>query len=278
MKTSSQINNAYDEVQALAAGVLVGNTLRCVCPKCGGGSTKEKSFSISQSVQGRVYFRCFRAKCNWGGKISPSGVEASDPLKPSRLRTFSDAIEPLDENQVTWYREKFHVSPDKDTFWVPSKDMYGYKIRGPEGQHRGYQLRSYTEGATVKALNYIHRDEPFISWYEPKELQIGGVVIVEDIPSARKVASCGIASVALLGVQIDFERAYEIAGKCENFAILALDRGTLMRAIGYRQRYQALWGSVEIWQLQEDLKHVARTRIREAIFDGKSDFISVHSK
>ncbi len=89
------------------------------------------------------------------------------------------------------------------------------------------------------------------------------------------MASCGISCCSLLGTNLDFERAYEIAERCENFVILALDRGTLPKSIEYRNRYEALWGSVEIWQLDKDLKEVTRKRINEALYDGKSDFISV---
>lgn len=280
MKTTSQ-RMPHDEVVLVGATLKPGWTVRVICPKCGGGTQRETSCAVSKDSKGVVFFKCFRAKCNWGGTIS-QGLTVADvealKVKRTRIRTLNDPIEPLDAIQVLWYREKFGVSPDKDTYYCSTKDMYAYKVRGPDGQTRGWQLRSYVPGVTVRALNYIERDEPFMAWYFPKLPEIGGVIIVEDIPSARKCATCGIASVALLGNSIDFERAYEIAGKCENFAIIALDRGTLMQAISFRQMYESLWGSVEIWQLQEDLKYVARTRIREAIFDGKSDFISLFSK
>lgn len=271
--------NPIDEVVALAATLPEGYTTRGICPKCAGGQSRESSLAVSKGTSGRTFYKCFRAKCNWGGTIQ-SGISIADKIVlPSKLiRVFDRPVEQLDEQQVRWYREKFGVSPDKDTSYCPDIDMYAYKVYGPDGETRGYHLRSYVSGAAVRALNYNHRDAPFISWYSPKEPQIGGVVIVEDIPSARKVSTCGITSVALLGCSLDFERAYEIASKCEGFVILALDRGTLPIQISYRQKYEPLWGSVEIWQLQEDLKYVDRTRIKEALFNGKSDFISVHSK
>jgi hypothetical protein len=272
--------NPIDEVTALAVTVKEGNTLRVTCPKCCGGVSQEKnSLAISKGTAGKVFFKCFRAKCNWGGSVQSGNPLGANPSAQTRLpRIFDRPVEELNDLQIQWYREKFSVSPDKDTVYCPSKDMYAFKVFGPNGETRGWHLRSFVPGAAVRALNYNQREESFISWYLPKQQEIGGVVVVEDIPSARKVSSCGITSVALLGCSIDFERAYEIAGKCENFVILALDRGTLAHQIAYRQRYEPLWGSVEIWQLQEDLKYVDRTRIREAIFDGKSDFISVHSK
>lgn len=275
--TLKQERSPYDEVQFLAQELAMGQTKRYRCPKCNGGQSGESSFAISKSFQGRVFYCCFRAKCSWRGTIF-SGLVTGDKIAlpfAKLQRRFDRPTEELDQHQLTWYREKFGLSPDSGVCYCPSKDMYAYKVYGPDAQIRGWQLRDYTPGAVIKADNYLHRDEPFISWYWPKETLLGGVVVVEDIPSARKVASCGVAAVALLGTSIDYERAYEIAAYSESFVILALDRGTLMKAIEYRQRYEILWGSVEIWQLKEDLKDVKRTRIREALYDGKSDFVSV---
>jgi len=269
--------NPYDEVSLLGADIPVGSTCRFVCPKCAGGQSKEVCFAISQSVPGRLHFICFRAKCSWRGTISAGQVVGNRIELPfdKKLRHFTRPVEELNAIQTQWYRDKFGLSPDDGVAWCDSLGMYAYKVFGPEGQLRGWQLRDFRPGCQVKASNYLHRDEPFISWYYPDKPIIGGVIVVEDIPSARKVASCGIAACALLGTNLDFERAYEIAEQCENFVILALDRGTLPKCIEYRQRYETLWGSVEIWQLDEDLKYVTRKRINEALYDGKSDFICV---
>lgn len=267
----------YDDVVFLGHALQVGETQRYQCPKCHGGQSSEASFAISKSLYGRIHYCCFRAKCQWRGTIS-AGVHVGDRIElpfAKRLRIFDRPTEELTSDQIAWYREKFGLSPDSDVRWCDSTQSYAYKVFGPNGQRRGWQLRDYRPGATLRANNYVERDEPFISWYFPDKPEIGGVVIVEDIPSARKVSSCGIASVALLGGAIDYERAYEIAALAENFVILALDRGTLPKQIEYRQRYECLWGSVEIWQLQEDLKYVNRKRIREAIYDGKSDFVGL---
>lgn len=279
LSNSSPSTTLKDEVAALGAALPDGGTYRGICPKCGGGTSKEASFAISR-LKERVFYRCFRAKCHWGGTLI-EGCYWSDKIDlpfPKNLRLFQRPYDDLDEPQIEWFRTQFGISPDNRTFWVPSMDVYAYKVVGPDEQHRGWQLRNYLPGALIKNDNYVHRDEPFISWYRPKEVLLGGVVVVEDIPSARKVAACGVASVALLGTSVDYERAYEIAEQCEGFVILALDRGMMQTMVGYRQRYEALWGSVEIWQLQEDLKYVARNRIKEAIFNGKSDFISLPDK
>lgn len=267
----------HEQVSVLAATLEPGATLRTACPKCFGGQSGEKSFSVTRTEEGRVIYKCFRAKCSWGGKILSGSSVTDRTALPfyARRSCFDRPIEALDDNQVRWYREKFGVSPDKDISYCPSRDMYAYRIKGPNGQLRGWQLRSYVEGATLRAQNYVHMDEPFISWHFAKRPLLGGVVVVEDIPSARKASSCGVSSVALLGTAIDFERAYEIASLCENFVIVALDRGMLGQAIKYRQMYEPVWGSVEIWQLNEDLKYVDTKRIKEALLDGKSDFISV---
>jgi len=265
-----------EEVELLASTLSKGTTYRGICPRCGGGQSKENSFAVSKSTSGSLYFKCFRAKCQWQGTLRGGVITAENITAPHHATRLMDRpVEALDENQVRWFREKFGISPDEHVYWVPSKDMYAFKILGPLGQHRGWQLRSFQPTSLIKCTNYNHRAEPFMHWFFPQKAEMGGVVVVEDYISARKVSLCGVAACCLNGTHIDFERAYEIAGYCEDFVVLALDRGTMPQMITYRQRYEPLFGSTEIWQLDLDLKYVSRKRIREALYDGKSDFISV---
>lgn len=273
---AAQVTRLTDEVEAIGSALAPNRTLRTVCPCCGGGSTKESSFCITRTAQGRLLYKCFRATCHWRGSLIDGAIANPEPAVPfsRRLREFRASVSELTDNQLEWFRQRFGLGPDPDTLYCDSKDMYAYRVRGPDRQLRGWQLRAYHAGAPLRADNYVMRDEPFMSWYFPKDKEIGAVVVVEDIPSARKVALCGVAAVAMLGSSLDYERAYEIGDHSEGFTILAMDRGTLPQALNYRDKYEAIWGTTEIWQLDKDLKDVSRKRIREALYDGKSDFIS----
>lgn len=276
----NQTAKALDEVELTAETMTNDSTYRGTCPKCGGGASKERSFSISKDAKGSVFFQCWRATCQYRGKTqrsNPLGTPRQD--ESPRPRLFTHPVDKLSDNQILFYRQKFGMSPGSEISWCGAMDRWAYKVFGPDGQTRGYVLRAHhPKAGQLKSLNYVHlRDEPFIGWYTAPQPWVGGVVVVEDMDSARKVSINGISSVALNGCAIDYDRAYEIGRMSEGFVCLALDRGTMKQALEYRQRYETLWGNVEIWQLDQDLKYVPSQRIREAIFGGKTDFIS-HGK
>ncbi len=73
-----------EEIKLLAEGMDIDDTIRTICPQCNGGSTKEKSFSISIDRDGILY-NCYRSvNCGLKGVIknydkgySPSLVKNS---------------------------------------------------------------------------------------------------------------------------------------------------------------------------------------------------------
>lgn len=267
--------NPYDEVAALADMLGKGETRRFICPKCSGGYSHEQSFCVTHTDIGRIFYCCFRASCRWkgtllSGRFVGGGIELPYNKK---IRKLERPLDELNEDQLQWWRKEFGMSPDCRTLYCDSREMFAYKVLGPFEEHRGWQLR--THFGEKKCDNYVHRDGPFISWYKAEKRVFGGVVIVEDPVSARKVSICGVDACALLGTSLDYERAYEIGENSNGFVIIALDRGTISTAISYRQRYECLWGSVEIWALDKDLKYVDKRRIAQGLYEGKSDFISV---
>lgn len=76
-----------------------------------------------------------------------------------------------------------------------------YPMLTPNGEIRGYVHRAY-DGQTPKALTYITRpDEARSSWYRAESwAKTPWAVLVEDIPSAVKVAVAGWDAIALLGM------------------------------------------------------------------------------
>lgn len=281
-------NPAVDEVALRAEGLTYGTTERGVCPRCRGGSSSEKSFVVSRGLGGKVWWTCFRANCDFRGSLmlgSGHGIgEMADgtSARSRSTRYFDRPIEELGDYAIKFFRSKFDFSPGNDIYYCPSLGRYAHRVYGPMGQNRGWVLKAY-DGKEPKAIAYPQRDEPFISWSWPRFPQYSGVVVVEDLESARKVSDAGMKSVALLGTSMDFERAYEIAEQAKDSVvdgvkpavILALDRGTMSTMLAYRRKYELIWGFTLIWQLDQDLKYVTRKRIKKAIENGESDFISL---
>lgn len=257
----------------LIIGESLGNdtgTTKEICPKCGGGESKDRAFSISRDVQGYLYWRCFRASCGYrgatggGSKGRRTQSRESTPLK--------DTLVALNEEQTDYFSDEYGVdNVTRNILWAPEREAFAFKIRDTRGEEIGNVLRWF-DGRSPKSLSYPEsRTKPFMASYPSSHAK--GVVVVEDPLSALKVQSVGAYSVALLGTHFDYERAYEIRGVSEHL-ILALDKGTLNLALSYRDKFGSLFSSVTVWCLDKDLKYVTRERISRALTKGDTDFIT----
>lgn len=259
----------FQECRLLGEGMENDSTTRShVCPKCGGGADKEKAFIISRDATGYTFWKCFRASCGYSG--STGGGNKGKRALSRTTAAFTDEVAQLSEEQVDFFSDEYGLdNAHQNISWCPNRDSYVFKVKAPNGATIGTQLRRY-DGRQPKALSFPeNRAFPFIGAY-PKSLDYG-VVIVEDCLSALKVQSTGAYSFALLGTHLDHERAYEIRSVSPHL-VLALDKGTLVLALEYRNKFADLFDKITIWTLDKDLKYVTRERIGRALADGKTDF------
>src|ERR1700741_3009213 len=98
------LTEAYEEVELLGATISKGETYRGVCPKCGGGLSKEKSLAVSRTDLGRIFWKCFRGKCSWSGTLNGGTVVSTGIALPFKkyLRIFTRPVEELDSHQIRW--------------------------------------------------------------------------------------------------------------------------------------------------------------------------------
>lgn len=275
----------WAEVEFLAAGLASGESSRGVCPKCLGGSSGEKSFLCSRDTRGIAYFICFRATCGYRGTVDihlgpgSSKGPALSPEPPRKVYSFRRELRQLTESQVKFWRAKFDINPGNEVYYCPEMERFALRVYGPQGQHRGWELKLIGGTDRQKTISYPEQEfGAFIGWFNPSEVadkdEFSPVIVVEDLISARKVSDAGYRAVALLGTtKFGLEEVYEIRAETDSI-VLALDRGTMNLMLRYRQKYGLLFDDIVIWQLDKDLKYVSRQRIREAVEDGKPDFIS----
>ncbi|XP_078438154.1 twinkle homolog protein, chloroplastic/mitochondrial-like [Wolffia australiana] len=94
-----------------------GQYTHMICPKCGGGKTKEGSFSLFIREDGKLaMWSCFRGKCGWRGHLQASGdmkeynapaAPNGKPLKEYRQLWEEDLeLQPLCNEIVTWFSER----------------------------------------------------------------------------------------------------------------------------------------------------------------------------
>lgn len=261
----------FKACRLIGEGMTNDSTIRSeLCPKCGGGTDKEKSFSISRDSGGYTYWRCFRASCGYKG--STGGGGKGKRAQTREVNEFKDAVVPLSEEQVDFFSDEFGIDHAATNIsWVPNRDAFAFKIKAPNGATIGYHLRRY-DGGQPKATSYpANKALPFIAAYPASPDY--GVVVVEDCLSALKVMATGVYSFALLGTFLDHERAYAIR-EVSPHLILALDRGTLPLALSYRDKFGDLFDKVTVWTLDKDLKYVTLKRIGLALTLGKTDFLT----
>ncbi|WOL12249.1 hypothetical protein Cni_G21015 [Canna indica] len=98
-----------------------GKDCRSLCPKCEGGSSKEKSFSLYIREDGEsAVWQCFRAKCGWSGYLPASGDVRTEFVKTSQASKMKDYrsinekdlhLEPLCKELIAYFAER-NISPE----------------------------------------------------------------------------------------------------------------------------------------------------------------------
>ena len=263
----------YDAVLGhMALGLDIGGTLREICPKCGGGTHKEKSLSVSLDDSGYMLWKCWRASCGFSGRRLLWGVVQDYASRPKKLgKTFTGLLEPLSDVQISLIKEAFGIHVYKHWRWAPEYSRIRMPIFGPKGENRGCILRTLP-GSDIqpKTLTFKENyEDPWMHWSgPPKEGLIP--VIVEDMFSAANLQQSNIPSICLLGTHLSLDKVREIVSYYPE-AVLALDKDAYEKAVGYAGTFRHLIG-LKVWKLEKDLKYVSSDRIREAYYNNKTDF------
>ena len=257
--------NYSTSITLLASSMDLGDTLRELCPRCEGGSTREKSLSITLTEDGQLLWQCFRANCTEKRGASGRKVIVSATAKPEKVRAkFEGTTKALSDYHLAQIKSMWGI--EDPPYWYYTPDYGGriaMSIRGPKYNHRGWVLRDIRGRAKTKALTYIEKDEESLSWY--KTTTNAPTVLVEDIPSAVRANGGGVNAVALLGTAIGLGKALEIAANAPRPIIIALDQDATSKSFDYIKRYGLLWDTVLIRVLPKDLKDMTEEELKEIL-------------
>ena len=246
-----------ERVKELAIAVEPGTALREICPKCGGGGSKEKSLAISIDEQGYLLWFCHRASCDFKGKRSAWGAVGYTPRKPKSV--YTGYTELLSSEQEEWLNAKFSLTKETCNNLGFRNNVRDGRIYVPV-KDRGCILRAY-RGETPKVLTFKENpDLPFMSVYK-SEIGQHWPVIVEDCFSAAKVYQAGITAVALHGTHFGVDKLRELLTIADG-AILALDKDAFDKAIKYSVQYRPFM-KIEVWKLDQDLKYSSEEEIQQ---------------
>jgi len=251
------------QIELLGSTLDYGETLRDVCPQCGGGSQSEKSLALTRESDGTLVWICHRASCQSRGGTSKVGTRTTNNTPRKKRRVFDGRTRELSEPLRERIYELWGISEPEAWYYTPA---YGGRIamsiRSPKYLHRGWVLRDISGRARTKALTYIDEGEVPLSWY--KTDPYAPTVIVEDIPSAVR-ASTYMNSVALLGTGVGMDKAAEIAEYARLPIIVALDQDATSESFRIAHRYAALWQDVKVLMLNKDLKNMNEEELQRTL-------------
>lgn len=243
-----------------------GERRRVLCPQCEGGSSRERSFSVSRSDDGALLFMCFRAACGFRGVIGASPTATVRlAAKPSRLiRIKRDPSERFVPFEQAGFRDpggwnEFGVEFDPDTC------RYAIPVYSPIDGIRGYVLRHVvpSRDGSPKVLAVPTVPEPQLGWNKQRGTD---VVVVEDIPSAILLGRIGVRAVALNGTHMTDEARDELIAEAEN-VVFALDRDAYAKALKMEADMRIHFRQTACLLLERDFKNQTPDEARKCLSD-----------
>lgn len=219
---------------------------KIICPSCGGGRTKEKSYQVFPDGRGR----CFRASCGYYGKADPSDVPS-----PSTWNGPRSHGEALSEEHRRWLVGRIGEKATRRLGAFSEGSRIGLPVYSPEGIEVGWMLR----GSSPKYLSVLDPAYKLGSWYG---LPGSSVLLVEDqLSSCYYNSSTEKTAVALLGCTISKDLALYLASKRIK-ARIALDRDALHKDVRAYLQYRSIL-DIEIVPIRDDVKNLSVQEIRE---------------
>lgn len=257
------------EAELSAEGHVGGEHL--VCPQCGGGRSKEKSFVLRRDGA-RLFYKCFRASCGIHGVLDSPGSLQPTQATAKPLRPYTRPTRPLSHAELEYCRINWHlgqgVLESQGVVVDAATSRLVFPCYTKEGWCWGHQLRSI-DGKKPKASLFWHSEYPERLHFPKTRAQGDTLILVEDIPSAirgetfqfGKFNFCGI-----LGTSISLKQALRISQTYQR-AILSLDADATTKAIQYKNKYSLMFDKLIVAPLTKDIKNMSEEELGE-FFEG----------
>lgn len=219
-----------------AAALEPGTSVRMVCPFCGGGRSREPCMVLTHGDDGALLFVCHRAHCGASGRLGGGPVLRRPDRRETVVRPYDGPRFAIPEDVAAAVQERWHFNVSLPDTWCWSGSRLMMPIRGPLHEHRGWIGRALDD-RKPKVLTYREAvDCAFIHWAGDRARQT--IVVVEDIPSAERLARLHYRGVALLGTHMDDLAQREIVGEAlrnDVRVLVALDRDAARKTLAYTE-------------------------------------------
>lgn len=259
------INHVYATIEleygSLADGV---SSTGGICPKCGGGDSREKSFNVTRKDV-RLYFKCHRASCDFRGEVNLRGRGAIQvPAEQSVRRTGRERYASLGKGALPsevadLLLTKYGLSSRDQSRgllrWTETHSPSGYgrlvlPILDSKGYPSGYVARKLDNQVGPKTLTIAEQHEG--AWYLQRSST--HLIIVEDQLSALRI-SRHLNAVALLGTNLSEPVLKAIKAGRYTRIFLALDSDAFPVAIKTAIRLRPEL-SLNVIRLKKDIKNM----------------------
>ena len=260
MSARDELLLAYD---LLESGTSIAGEL---CPACKGGSTGERTLSISKE-DGQLKWYCHRSSCGFRG-IEAAGRRSYSITKPVSTRgftgrTFIRTCEAVPETIQKVLTQRYQIDQSHLSRWNIGWDADSQRlvipVLGPTGEELGAVLRTLDKAITPKSKSHI--EENALSWHMNPRATHSGVIVVEDQWSAIRSADY-MNSCALMGTNINESRMEEIRSLKQK-VYLALDADAWNVAVKYAIKYKPM----QLVRLTKDIKDLNDEELKE-LMDG----------
>ena len=259
------------------AALTPGESVRLVCPFCGGGSSHERSLVLTLSDDGALLFVCHRAHCNSRGRLGGSlgGFDITRKPSANAPRPFVAEIKaeeilpvPAPVAEAISARWFFDHTPAAWR-WSGDKRRLLLPVFSPTRQRRGWVGRAF-EGQQyriAKTLNYKEiLDQPWAHWPQVY-FQSRVVYVVEDLISAERLCARGQTACALMGTHASgdvVDEILETAARDHAPLHIALDRDALAKSFALKDEgvLRHKWG-IAARVLEKDIKDMTHKELND---------------
>lgn len=268
--TGSEKRTITAAVESL--GIDQTNTVYCPCcvtdwKEQGKPSMWKPSRSMSVTKDRiMLKYHCFRATCSRGsGILIHNSIELPRTTKKFIPTKYEYRLRNLSKKELSYLQENYFISAEQVSqhgiMFNKDKQMYVFPIKDIRGYTIGYVDRDYTGTKKLKAISSWFNESPKLHFVVSHESTIGGVLIVEDIPSAIR-AGKHMTTAALMGSNISADQAQHLAALFRN-VVLALDEDAFAKAVLLRSKYSYYFDSFTLLRLTKDIKNMNPQELEE---------------
>lgn len=254
---------------ALEGAILEpGESVRMVCPFCGGGTSKEKTLVLTHRDDGALLFVCHRSACTGRGHLG--GGLGVGPLvgayavrQPQRAAPVATEVVDLPDSirADLQGRLRFVTFPSHWKY-APALNRVMQPVLSPKWERRGWIARSYA-GAVPKTLSYKEvLDQPYLHWAFGRNGT--HVMVVEDIPSAERIAEAGQIGCALMGTHCAndcLDEIVDVVRTGPRILVIALDRDAMKSAFKIYNSLCLRVKDVATRVLEKDIKDMTQEEL-----------------